>query len=425
MQRFVGILGILILFSIAYLFSAKRKNINWRTVAWGFGLQIIFALLILKTNPGIWIFSKCNDIIIAILGSAQQGAAFVFGNLVNMYVDVGQLNANGGFTTVNDLVVNNGMAIFAFSVLPTIIFFSALMSIFYHYGIMQKIVSLIAKAMSKTMKTSGAESLSAASNIFVGQTEAPLVIRPYLKKMTLSELNAVMVCGFATVAGGVMAAYVGLLKDSVPNIAGHLLAASIMSAPAGLMMAKIFYPETEESETAVGAEIPTSKTTQNGIDAAAAGAGDGLRLALNVAAMLIAFIGIVALVNLGLGQINSGLSLSNIFGWILSPLAWVMGVPWDDATKFGDLLGTKLMVTEFIAYMKLQTYAATMSVKSQIIATYALCGFANLGSIGIQIGGISALAPERRSELAKLGFRAMLGGAFASWITACIAGIII
>lgn len=425
MHRFIGILGIIAMLAFAWLLSSRRRNIKWRTVGWGFGLQFVFALLILKTTPGTWVFSKCNDIIIAILGSAQQGAAFVFGNLVNMYVDVGTVNADGNFTRVNDLVVNNGMAVFAFSVLPTIIFFSALMSILYHYGIMQRVVSFMAKIMSKTMKTSGAESLSSASNIFVGQTEAPLVIKPYLNKMTLSELNAVMVCGFATVAGGVMAAYVGLLKDVVPNIAGNLLAASIMSAPSGLMIAKILVPETESSETAESAVISMTKTTRNGIDAAAAGAGDGLRLSLNVAAMLVAFIGIVALVNLILAQISSNLSLAAIFGKVLSPLAWAMGVPWDDASKFGDLLGTKLMVTEFIAYMKLQTYAAAMSTKSQIIATYALCGFANLGSIGIQIGGISALAPERRSDLAKLGLRAMVGGALASWITACIAGILI
>lgn len=425
MHRFVGVLGILVMLSFAYLLSSKRRKINWRTVGWGFGLQVVFALLILKTTPGKWVFSKCNDIIIAILGSAQEGASFVFGNLVNTFVEVGVINSDGNFTRVNDLVVNNGMAIFAFSVLPTIIFFSALMSILYHYGIMQRIVSFMATLMSKTMKTSGAESLSAASNIFVGQTEAPLVIKPYLGKMTLSELNAVMVCGFATVAGGVMAAYVGLLKDAVPNIAGHLLAASIMSAPSGLMIAKIIMPETEISDTAKGAAIAIAKTTRNGIDAAAAGAGDGLRLALNVAAMLIAFIGVVALVNLALAQISKDLSLAVIFGRVLAPLAWSMGISWDDATKFGDLLGTKLMVTEFIAYMKLQTYAASMSVKSEIIATYALCGFANLGSIGIQIGGISALAPERRSDLAKLGLRAMVGGALASWITACIAGILI
>jgi CNT family concentrative nucleoside transporter len=425
MQRLVGILGILLFVLIAYLFSSKKKSINWQTIAWGFGLQITFAVLILKTTPGKWLFSKCNDIIIAILNCAQDGARFVFGNLVNMFVEVGKFDQNGNFVTVNDLVVNNGMAIFAFSVLPTIIFFSALMSILYHYGIMQRVVAGIAWVMSKTMKTSGSESLSAASNIFVGQTEAPLVIKPYLKKMTLSELNAVMVCGFATVAGGVLAAYVGLLKDVLPDIAGHLLAASIMSAPAGLIFAKIFVPETEESETYGGARIIAEKVNQNGIDAAASGAGDGLRLALNVGAMLIAFIGLVALVNLLLGQLPGDLSLAKIFGWVLAPVAWVMGIPTSDIFKFGDLLGTKLMVTEFIAYMKLQTYAASLSPKSMIIGAYALCGFANLGSIGIQIGGISALVSERRGELAKLGVKAMIAGAFASWTTACIAGILL
>ncbi|OGC96290.1 MAG: hypothetical protein A2W25_03985 [candidate division Zixibacteria bacterium RBG_16_53_22] len=424
MQRLIGILGIATMIGIIFLLSSHKKAVKLRTIGWGLGLQFAFALIVLKTAPGKWFFLRVNDVVIAVLNCAQAGASFVFGNLVSMFVPVGQTDG-GGFTQFQDLVANNGMAIFAFSVLPTIIFFSSLMSILYHYGVMQKVVSFVARIMTRTMLTSGAESLSAASNIFVGQTEAPLVVRPYLQKMTLSELNAVMVGGFATIAGGVMAAYVGLLKDAVPNIAGHLLSASIMSAPAALMMAKIMRPEVDVAETAGGVKVQFTKTTQNGIDAAAAGAGDGLKLALNVAAMLIAFIGLVALINLILGLFRDGLTLSWIFGKALSPLAWLMGIQWADASEFGDLLGTQMMINEFVAYTKLQVYAPVISERTAILATYALCGFSNLGSVGIQIGGISALAPDRRGDLAKLGLRAMLCGAFASWCTCCMAGILL
>jgi len=424
MQRFIGILGILTMMGIIFLLSSNKRAVKLRVIGWGLGLQFLFALIVLKTTPGKWFFLRVNDIVIGILNCAQEGAAFVFGNLVKMFVPVGR-NGPGGFTPFQDFVVNNGSAIFAFSVLPTIIFFSALMSVLYHYGVMQRIVHFMARIMSKTMKTSGAESLSAASNIFVGQTEAPLVVKPYLSKMTMSELNAIMVGGFATIAGGVMAAYVGLLKDSIPNIAGHLLSASIMSAPAGLMMAKIMRPEVDTPETAGNVKLSTEKHTQNGIDAIAAGAGDGMRLALNVAAMLVAFIGLIALINVVLGLIHSNLSLSVIFGKIMSPLAWLMGITWKDAASFGDLLGTQLMMNEFVSYTKLQGYAAIMDPRSAILATYALCGFSNLGSVGIQIGGISALAPDRRGDLAKLGLKAMLCGAFASWCTCCVAGILL
>jgi concentrative nucleoside transporter, CNT family len=425
MQRFIGLLGIIVMMGAAYLLSSNRKAIKPRIIFWGLGLQFIFAVIVLKTQPGEWFFIQCNDIIMAVLNCAQEGAAFVFGGLVNRFVDVGKIDPSGTFTSFEGLVANTGMAMFAFSVLPTIIFFSALMSIAYHYGIMQRVVSFTAKIMSKTMKTSGSESLSATANIFLGQTEAPLVIKPYLKNMTLSELNAIMVGGFTTIAGGVMAAYVGLLKDSVPNIAGHLMSASIMCAPAGLMMAKIMRPETEVSETAGGSKLPIEKIHRNGIDAAAGGTTDGLHLALNVAAMLIAFIGIIAMVNLGLGLIYKDLTLAGIFGWILSPLAWLMGIPWADAHMFGDLLGTQVMINEFVAYAKLGTYAAHMTPRSQILATYALCGFCNLSSIGIQIGGISALVPERRGDLARLGLKAMVAGAFATWCTCCVAGILL
>jgi CNT family concentrative nucleoside transporter len=425
MDRFTGILGLLFLLGVAWLLSRSRKNVKWRLVAWGMGLQIVFAVLILKTGPGEWIFAQCNDIIITVLNCANSGAQFVFGNLIARYAPVGTVTASGEFVQTQQLVVDNGMAYFAFSVLPTIIFFSALITILYHYGIMQRVVLAIAKLMAKTMKTSGSESLSAAANIFVGQTEAPLVVKPYVEKMTLSELNAIMTCGFATIAGGVMAAYVGLLKDIIPGIAGHIMAASIMSAPAGLVFAKMFVPETETSLTAGEVKLKVAKTDKNGVDAASRGATDGLRLALNVGAMLIAFIALVTLINTVLGLFWKDLTLAWIFGKILSPLAWLMGVPWADAARFGDLLGTKVMINEFVAFLKLQNYAHLMSPKANIIAAYALTGFANLGSIGIQIGGISGIAPTRRSDLARLAFGAMAAGAFASWSTACIAGILI
>jgi concentrative nucleoside transporter, CNT family len=424
MGRFIGVLGILAMIGIVYLLSSNRRAVKLRVIGWGLGLQFTFAVIVLKTTPGIWFFQKMNDVVIGILSCAQAGASFVFGNLVQNNIPVTPTDVIANSPSIPTFVANAG-AMFAFSVLPTIIFFSALMSVLYHYGVMQKLIYFMARIMSKTMKTSGAESLSAASNIFVGQTEAPLVVKPYLQKMTLSELNAIMVGGFATIAGGVMAAYVGFLKDSIPNIAGHLLSASIMSAPAGLMMAKIMRPEVDEPETAGKVKLTAEKQTRNGIDAVAAGAGDGLKLALNVAAMLIAFIGIIALINLGLGLISRDLSLSAIFGKVMAPLAWLMGIPWKDAANFGDLLGTQMTINEFVAYSKLQGYAALMDPRSAALATYALCGFSNLSSVGIQIGGISALAPERRGDLSKLGLRAMLCGAFASWTTCCVAGILL
>jgi len=425
MSRLIGILGLVVMIGIAWLLSKNRKDISWRLVAWGMGLQVIFALLILKTGPGKWIFEQFNDIIISILNCANSGAQFVFGSLITRFAPVGTVGPSGEFVQTEQLLVDNGMAYFAFSVLPTIIFFSALITVLYHYGIMQKLVLVLAKLMAKTMKTSGSESLSASANIFVGQTEAPLVVKPYIGKMTFSELCAIMTGGFATIAGGVMAAYVGILKDLIPGIAGHLMAASIMSAPAGLVFAKLFVPETESSLTAGEVKLKVEKIDANGVDAASRGATDGLRLALNVGAMLIAFIALITLANTLLGLFWKDLSLAWIFGKALAPLAWVMGVPWADCARFGDLLGTKVMINEFVAYIKLQAYAASMSPKANIIAAYALCGFANLSSIGIQIGGISGIAPERRSDLAKLAFRAMAAGAFASWCTACIAGVLL
>jgi concentrative nucleoside transporter, CNT family len=426
MDRLIGLIGMAFMLGVAWLLSLHRKNFPWRTVAWGFGLQLIFALIILKTYPGKWIFEKFNDIILTILSCSDKGAEFVFGNLINRFLNVGTMGANGQFiNSEGSWLADAGTAFFAFKVLPTIIFFSAFMTILYHYGIMQKIVLALAKLMAKTMKTSGAESLSASANIFVGQTEAPLVVKPYVNTMTKSELNAIMVGGFATIAGGVMAAYVGLLKEVIPNIAGHLMSASIMSAPAGLAFAKVIIPETEEPLTRGQVKLKIEKIDANGIDAASRGATDGLKLALNVGAMLIAFIGLITLINIILGMFWKDLSLTWIFSKSFAPLAWMMGIPWNDCAKFGDILGTQITMNEFVAYLKLHDYAPLMSQRAAILGTYAMCGFANFSSVGIQLGGIGGIAPERRSDLARIALRALVAGAFASWCTCCIAGILI
>jgi len=431
MERFISLLGVFVLIGIAFVCSNNRKKIAWRTVAWGFGLQFIFAVLILKTAIGEQFFRGVNDLIMAFLDFTQAGSGFIFGNLIHSHIPLGTEGSSNDFEQYKNLFADAG-AFFAFSVLPTIIFFSSVMAILYHLGIMQKVVQSVAWVMSKTMKTSGAESLSASADIFVGQTEAPLIVRPFVEKMTKSELMAIMTAGFATVAGGVMAAYVAMLRDKVPNIAGHLMAASIMSAPAALALAKIFFPETERSETAGVVKIDYKIETRNVVDAAASGASQGVTLAINVAAMLIAFLALVAMINgiLGLcgGLIGfEGLTLSLIFGKIIAPIAFFLGIPWSDAAAMGDLIGTKLMLTEFVAYAKLQGLAAehAISERTAIIASYALCGFANVGSIGIQLGGLGVLAPSRKHDLAMLAPRAMFAGAMASFSTACIAGILL
>lgn len=415
MDKLVGVLGLFVMLGIAFLFCKPehRKHINLRVVIGGTLLQLAFAILILKTPVKI-LFTYANDAVTSLLGFTNKGSEFIFGPMMNI--------ESSGF-------------IFAVQVLPTIIFFSSLMTVFYYLGIMQFIVNIIAKFMVKTLKTSGSETLSAAANIFVGQTEAPLVIKPFVEKMTQSELMAVMVGGMATVAGGVMASYVGLLQRDIPSIAGHLMAASVMSAPAALVMAKIMIPETEVSETAgENVELSTEQIDANVIDAAARGAGEGLTLALNVAAMLLAFIAIIAMINGIIGFVGAklgmpNLSLEMVFGWLFSPLAFLMGVPWEDATKIGALLGEKTMINEFVAYSHLAQMVKpdsgiVLSEKSEIIATYALCGFSNLSSIAIQIGGIGGIAPNRRGDLARLGIRAVIAGSLACFMTATIAGIL-
>ena len=405
MERLIGIAGILVLLCIALAMSNNRKAISWQLVTWGLGIQILFAIIILKTPVGVPFFGAIDIGIKNLLSFSDAGSDFLFKSF--------------RYGVVEDPLMN-----FAFRILPTLIFFSSLIAVLYHLGIMQFVVKWIARVMQKSMGTSGSETLCVSGNIFVGQTEAPLLVRPFILKMTKSELMAVMVGGFATVAGGVMAMYVSMLGN-IPGIAGHLLAASIMSAPAALVIAKIIYPETEASDTFGDLKIALDKKDDNIMEALSRGATNGMKLAANVAAMLVAFLAIIAMVNAILGLID--LSLQQILGWIFSPLAWVMGVPWNEAGIIGSLMGEKLVLTELIAFGDLSELMTTNSIsdRSAIIASYALCGFANFASVGIQLGGIGGIAPERRKDLAKLGLKAMFGGALASWLTATIAGILI
>ena len=433
MEREISFIGLLVLIGIAVLFSRNRRRINYKTVIMGTVLQLIFALLVLRFPPGRKFFQIMNDVIIKLLSFSEEGARFLFGNLVSNYIPVGTYDGLGNFSGIAGQVAYAG-AYFAFSVLPTIIFFSSLMAVLYHLGIMQQVVLFFARIMTRFMGVSGAESLSCSANIFVGQTEAPLVIRPYVAEMTMSELLAVMTGGMATIAGGVMAAYVGMLKDYFPMIAGHLLSASIMSAPAALVMAKIILPETEEPRTAGSVKIHYEKTDANVLDAAANGATLGLQLALNVGACLVAFMSLLALLNFILGHLGaifhySALSLQKIFSWIFAPLAWVMGVPTKDIFIVGDWMGQKTAINEFVAYFNMAQYIranpAGVSERAVIIATYALCGFSNFLSIAIQIGGIGGIAPNRRHDLARLGLWAVLAGSLACFMTATIAGMLI
>lgn len=405
MNQIVGILGIGILLGIAYLLSENKKNINSKTVLWGLGLQIFFALVILKTPIGRPLFSFFDTAITKLISFADTGSEFLFGSQVD----------GVGFHPAFESV--------AFRLLPTIIFFSALISVLYHYQIIQTIIKLFARIMQKTMVTSGPETLSVSANIFVGQTEAPLMIRPYINTMTRSELAAVMIGGFATAAGGVLAIYAKWL-DTIPGIAGHLMSASVMSAPAALVVAKIMFPETNYSsneEVNLNEENPSA----NAMDALGNGTIVGLRLAVNVGAMLISFISIIALLNYFLGLF--GFSIETILGSIFKPLAWSMGIPWSESSAVGSLMGKKIVFTEFVAFADLKSLIDSdlISERAAIIASYALCGFANFGSIGIQLGGIGGIAPERRKDIAQLISKSMIGGALASWLTATLAGILL
>ena len=436
-SRLTSLLGLAVLLGLAFLMSRSRRDVRWGLVAWGVGLQLIFAVLILKTYPGQWVFQKLTDAVNVLLGFTEEGSRFIFGNLVFNNVPVGlplgDTKMGPVFFDTAESFANTG-AFFAFNVLPVIIFFSSLMSILYHFGVMQHFVRAFAWVMRRTMKTSGAETLSASANIFVGQTEAPLMIRPYVEKMTESELMAVMSAGFATIAGSVLAAYVGMLRHIFPDIAGHLIAASVMSAPAALVIAKMMVPETEHSLTADGVELKVEKTAANAIDAAANGASVGLKLALNVGAMLLAFISLIALINYLIGMAGGlagleGLTFQKILGLAFWPIAWVMGIPAADCSIAGQLLGEKIVLNEFVAYLHLADILTQssheLSYRSMVILTYALCGFANFGSIAIQLGGIGGLAPSRRGDLAKLGLRAMIAGNIAAFMTATVAGLLI
>jgi CNT family concentrative nucleoside transporter len=402
-HQYIGILGLVVILLIAYAFSSNRRLISPRIIIWGLVLQFSFALLIMKTTVGVAVFGWIADVVTMGLGKANAGSEFVLGTFLNDEESVG--------------------FVFFVTALPTIIYISSLFAILYYLGILQKIVLLMAKLMAKTMKTSGAESLSCAANVFMGQTEAPLVIRPYVETMTYSEMATLMVGGMATISGGVMAAYIAMGVQ-----AKFLLAASVMNAPAALLISKMLFPETGTPMTKGEVKLKVERTEVNVIDAAARGASAGLQLALNVAAMLIAFLSIIALVNWPLNVLGDylgfNLSLEQIFAWIFSPLAFVMGVPWEEAGRVGTLFGQKLILNEFVAYMELTHLDQPLSARSELIATYALCGFANLGSIGIQIGGIGGIAPSRKPDLARLGLKVVLGGSLATFMTATIAGLL-
>jgi CNT family concentrative nucleoside transporter len=430
-SRFVGVLGVAVMIGIATLMSRHRRRIPWRLVAAGLTLQVVFGVVVLKTAVGRAFFDAMGDVFSALLRFQEQGARFVFGNLVQPAVPVGTTGAGGVLDTSAGYVAGTG-ALIAFSVLPTIIFFAALTSVLYHLGLMQLLVKGIAWVMQRTLRTSGAETLSAAGEIFLGPTEAPLLVKPYIARMTSSELFTTMVCGLATVAGGVMAAYIGMLQGVVPGIAGHLLAASVMNVPAALYLGKIMHPETEVPETADTLHLHTERTEHGVIEAAAAGAGQGMHLALNVGAMLIAFVALVALLNALLGWAGGfaghpELSLQLILGTLLRPLAWLMGIPWQESTYAGGLIGLKATLNEFVAYGQFSAdvrNGVAVSPRTAVILTYALLGFANFASIAIQIGGIGGLAPERRSEIASYGLRAMVAGNLAAFTSAAIAGVL-
>ena len=434
MERVISGFGIFVMWGIAYALSNNRRAIPYRLVAWGIGLQALFTVLVLGIPvlgvPGVlgFLFTFANDFFLAVIGYTDQGAEFLFGPLLNP-------EKAQGF-------------IFAVKVLPSIIFFSSLMALGYYFGILQRVVRGLALIMQKTMGTSGAETLSTAANIFVGQTEAPLMIKPYVATMTRSELLTVMAGGMANAAGGVMVAYVSMLYKFVPGIAGHLMTMSVLTAPATLVIAKTLLPETETPRTQGQTKLKEEEMLDaNAIEAAARGASEGLSLALNVGAMLIAFIALVAMANGVLNWVGGiihfdswaaawvpellkvdgkvVLSLQVLFGWALAPIAWVMGVPWAEAPVVGALLGEKVTLNEFVAFLHLGNLGENLSQRSLIISSYALCGFANFSSIAIQIGGIGSMAPERRSDIARLGISALIGGTLATFMSACFAGLVI
>ncbi|UCE98841.1 MAG: NupC/NupG family nucleoside CNT transporter [Planctomycetota bacterium] len=405
MERIVSLLGLLVMIFLAWLLSANRRRMNIRLILSGVGLQFVLAVLILRTSPGQRFFDFARELVTRLLEFSAKGAIFVFGE---------------------ELVIGSEMKgpVFAFSVLPTIIFVSSLMAVLFYLGILQKVVEFMAKVMVYVMDISGSESLATVANVFLGMAEAPLVIKPYIKTMTRSEIMALMTGGMATISGALLATYASFGAD-----AGHLLTASIISAPAALVIAKIMFPETEESLTKRVVKVQIPKEDANILDAACRGASEGAKLVINIAAVLICFIAFVALLNWLLSLLPSvggtPLTLERILGWLCAPIAWIMGVQWNDAGIVGMLLGKKTVLNEFIAYLDLVKYKEVISQRSFTIATYALCGFANFGSIAIQIGGYGTLVPTRRKDFAKMGLRAMVGGSLAAFMTATIAGILI
>lgn len=418
-----GLFGLACLIGLAWVFSNNRRGVDWKLVLTGITLQIAFAALVLLVPGGKDVFDALGNGFVKVLNFVNEGSNFIFGSLMD--------TSKYGF-------------IFAFQVLPTIIFFASLMGVLYHLGVMQAVVRIMALAITKVMRVSGAETTSVCASVFIGQTEAPLTVRPYISKMTESELLTMMIGGMAHIAGGVLAAYVGMLGAGDPVqqafYAKHLLAASIMAAPATLVIAKVLIPEHGNPLTRGTVKMEVEKTASNIIDAAAGGAADGLKLALNIGAMLLAFIALIAMVNWPLTWIGevTGLAswlgkptdLATIFGYLLAPIAWIIGVPWEDANTVGSLIGQKIVINEFVAYLQLADIiqngvnGVALTEKGRLVATYALCGFANFSSIAIQIGGIGGLAPERRSDLARFGLRAVLGGSLATFMTATIAGVL-
>jgi concentrative nucleoside transporter, CNT family len=434
MQRLQCLLGLCVFVAIAFLvgYAKHRRLPGLRLVAWGIGLQFAFALLVLRLP---YVLQAINDAITALLNFTREGATLVFGNLARP--QGAPVSVTDGPRTLTGLADTG--AYFAFFVLPTIIFFSTLTAIAYHTGVMQVVVHALAWVMSKTMRTSGAETLSASANIFVGQTEAPLLIRPFLAAATQSELMCIMTAGFANIASGVLGVYSEWLKDFVPNVGGHLAAACFISAPGSLLVAKLLVPETQTPTTTGGMPFKVERLDANVIDAATRGTSEGLALALNVGAMLIAFTALVAMLN---GLIawsaqrmhltapgDEPLTLQRMLGTLLAPLAWLAGVPWNESKSAGSLLGIKTILNELFAYKEMQNQLLAdpgyLSPRARLIMTYALCGFANIASVGIQVGGISTMAPTRRADLSRIGLLAMLGGAITSLMAAAIVGILI
>ena len=400
MTRFIPLLGILTILSLAFLLSKNRKAIRWRTVAWGFGAQLLVAIFVLRTHAGYWALSEASAGAVWLLNFAFEGSKFVFGPLGDPHGSLG--------------------LIFAFQVLPMIIYVACLFSILYYLRVLPTLVLLVGKLMFKLMGTSGAESLEVAASILMGQTEAPLVIRPYLADLTESELMTIMTAGMAHIAGSVLGAYI--LFGAEPR---HLLTAVVMTAPGTILISKMLVPETGQPKTAGKVELTLEKKDVNLLDAASHGVTDGLFLALNVGAMLVAFYALVYLTNGILSAAHTHVTLQAIFGRVLAPMAWLLGVPWQDARTVGNLMGVKVVLNEFVAFSMLGPLKGQIAARSFTIATYALCGFANFSSIGIQIGGIGSLAPSRKSDLARLGFRALLAGTMANYLAAAIAGLLL